>query len=207
MKNPQPCDSGESELSRQAASHPSQRRLWLSAGAAALLAGVAVSAWKLQPPEVQDEAVRTLFKQSFPVAAGPKGLGDAPPLALSSLVGKTIMLNFWATWCPPCIEEMPELSQLAENWARDLGAKVSTIGIGIDSISSIQKFYQKLPVSYDLLAANAQGLELIRLLGNPAGGLPFSVIINARGAITERILGRFDGKKLDIALRNAASRR
>jgi thiol-disulfide isomerase/thioredoxin len=183
----------------------SQRRVWLSAGAAALLAGVAVSAWKLQPREPEDEAVRTLFKQSFPVAAGPKRLSNSTPFALGALGGKTVMLNFWATWCPPCIEEMPELSKLAETWQRDFGTKVSTIGIGIDSIANIQKFYQTLPVSYDLLAANAQGLELIRLLGNPTGGLPFSLIINPQGAITERILGRFDGKKLDLSLRKAAS--
>jgi thiol-disulfide isomerase/thioredoxin len=188
-----------------AATGQSQRRLWLGAGAAALLAGVSVSAWKLQPQEPKDEAVRTLFKQSFPVAAGPKRLLADAPFALNSLSGKTIMLNFWATWCPPCIEEMPELSKLAEIWLRDFGAKVSTIGIGIDSIANIQKFYQTLPVSYDLLAANAQGLELIRLLGNPTGGLPFSLIISSQGAITERILGRFDGKKLDLSLRKAAS--
>jgi thiol-disulfide isomerase/thioredoxin len=222
MSAPQPEDRSKSELgpaSKQAEpkdgsgigggqtapSGQSQRRLWLGAGAAALLAGVAVSAWKLQPREPRDEAVRTLFKQSFPVAAGPKRMSDSVPFALSSLSGKTIMLNFWATWCPPCIEEMPELSKLAETWQRDFGTKVSTIGIGIDSIANIQKFYQTLPVSYDLLAANAQGLELIRLLGNPAGGLPFSLIISAQGTITERILGRFDGKKLDLSLRKAAS--
>ncbi len=189
------------------ASNQSSRRLWLGAGATALFAGVAVSTWKLQPREAQDEAVRTLFKQSYPIAAGPMHRADAAPLALSSLDGKTVMLNFWATWCPPCIEEMPELSKLAEAWQKDFGSKMSTIGIGIDSIDNIQKFYRTLPVSYDLLAANAQGLELIRLLGNPAGGLPFSVIINPKGVITERILGRFEGNKLDIAVRKAASHR
>lgn len=221
MKNLQPRDSRKPELSppikvneaknkptiqsTQAAPHHGPRRLWLGASALALVAGVGVSVWKRQPREAQDEAVSTFFSQSLPIAAGPRRSGEASPMALSSLRGKTLMLNFWATWCPPCIEEMPELSQLADSWQRDFGARVATIGIGIDSITNIQKFYQKLPVSYDLFAANAQGLELIRLLGNPAGGLPFSLIISDQGIILERILGRFEGKKLDIAVRKAAS--
>jgi thiol-disulfide isomerase/thioredoxin len=182
-----------------------QKRLWLGAGAAALLTGVAASLVSFRHDEPQDEAIATLFRQSFPRAAGPKGkhLPDST-LALNSLQGKTLVLNFWATWCPPCVEEMPDLSKLDDAWRRDFGEKVVTLGIGIDSISNIAKFYEKLPVSYELLAANAQGLELIRLLGNPSGGLPFSVVVSPKGKIIERILGRFDAKMLDLAVHNLA---
>jgi thiol-disulfide isomerase/thioredoxin len=182
-----------------------QKRLWLSAGAAALLSGVAASLLSFRDAEPQDEAIATLFRQSFPRAAGPKGKHlPTSTLALSTLQGKTLVLNFWATWCPPCVEEMPDLSKLDENWRRDFGEKVVTLGIGIDSVSNIVKFYEKLPVGYELLGANTQGLELIRLLGNPSGGLPFSVIVSPKGKIIERILGRFDVKKLDLAVHNLA---
>jgi thiol-disulfide isomerase/thioredoxin len=183
-----------------------QRRLWLGAGAAALLAGAGASAWKFRLQEPLDEAVSVLFQQSFPIAAGPsQGPTATASLALGSLQGKTVVLNFWATWCPPCVEEMPDLSKLVETWQRDLGEKVVTIGLGIDSIVNIQNFYKKLPVSYSLLAANAQALELVRLLGNPSGGLPFSVIISPQGKVSERILGRFESKTLDMAVRKVAA--
>jgi thiol-disulfide isomerase/thioredoxin len=183
--------------------HPRhQRRLWLGAGGAALLAGVAVSWWKSQGREPVDEAVETLFEQSFVVAAPAQAeVGSNPKLALKTLKGKVAILNFWATWCPPCVEEMPDLSKLAAGWVRDFGEKVITLGIGIDSANNIQRFYDKLPVSYSLLAANTQGLELIRILGNPTGGLPYSVVINPQGRIIERITGRFDSKKLDSSVR------
>ena len=181
------------------------RRLWIGAGAGALLAGAGLSAWRLRLQEPIDEAVNILFQQNYAIAAGPKTAQDASARrALHSLSGKTVVLNFWATWCAPCVEEMPELSKLAESWQLDLGETVITLGLGIDSIANIERFYQKLPVSYPLLAANAQALELIRLFGNPSGGLPFTVIISSRGKIFERILGRFDAKALDIAVRKVA---
>jgi thiol-disulfide isomerase/thioredoxin len=187
-----------------------QRRLWLGVGASGLLMGLGFSAWKSQQ-DPADEAIDTLFKQRYPIAAGPQTqILTAPPtssvLELSTLRKMTVVINFWATWCPPCIEEMPDLSLLAQQWRKDFGEKVVTLGLGIDSASNIQKFYKKLAVSYDLLAANQQGLELMRLLGNSAGGLPFSIVINPQGKITERILGRFDSKNLDLAVRKIAGK-
>jgi thiol-disulfide isomerase/thioredoxin len=190
-----------SEATAQVSNH---RRLWIGAGACALIGGAAFSTWRQQYSQPQDEAVKTLLQQSYPLAGGFNGSVDSKQagiLALNSLKDKTVILNFWATWCPPCVEEMPDLSKLAETWHREFGEKVMTLGIGIDSLANIEKFSQKLPVSYPLLAANAQGLELIRLLGNPNGGLPFSIIINRRGLVVERISGRFDVKKLDFTVR------
>jgi thiol-disulfide isomerase/thioredoxin len=185
-----------------------QRRLWLGVGLSGLLVGLGFSAWKSQQ-DPADEAIATLFKQRYPIASGPQTQVLTPPqtsslLELSTLRKKTVVINFWATWCPPCIEEMPDLSLLAQQWRRDFGENVVTLGLGIDSESKIQNFYKKLAVSYDLLAANEQGLELMRLLGNSAGGLPFSIVINVQGKITERILGRFDSKNLDLAVRKIA---
>jgi thiol-disulfide isomerase/thioredoxin len=186
-------------------SKPTPKRLWIGAAGAALLSGAGLSLWQGMRSGPKDEAVETLFRQRYPIAAGPSRVTAASAdMQLESLRGKAVVLNFWATWCPPCIEEMPDLSKLAEIWQRDFPGKVRVIGLGIDSEANIQKFYQKLKVRYDLLAANAQGLELLRLLGNPSGSLPFSVIISPKGLVVERILGRFDVKKLDFAARKAA---
>jgi hypothetical protein len=168
-----------SEATAQVSNH---RRLWIGAGACALIGGAAFSTWRQQYSQPQDEAVKTLLQQSYPLAGGFNGSVDSKQagiLALNSLKDKTVTLTS----------------------GREFGEKVMTLGIGIDSLANIEKFSQKLPVSYPLLAANAQGLELIRLLGNPNGGLPFSIIINRRGLVVERISGRFDVKKLDFTVR------
>ena len=76
----------------------------VAGGAAAVGAGAAW--WRLRPTAPSDQAVSLLFTQSLPDAQG-------PPLALSGFAGKPLILNFWATWCPPCVEHMPELSHPA----------------------------------------------------------------------------------------------
>ncbi|RZS38507.1 peroxiredoxin [Limnobacter thiooxidans] len=99
-------------------------------------------------------------------------------LDLGALKGKVVVLNFWATWCPPCVEEMPELDELyPELQARN----VELIGIAIDSPSNVQQFLQKTPVNYPIVLAGMTGTELGKALGNKQGGLPFTVILDENG--------------------------
>lgn len=99
-------------------------------------------------------------------------------LDLGALKGKVVVLNFWATWCPPCVEEMPELDELyPELQARN----VELIGIAIDSPSNVQQFVQKTPVNYPIVLAGMTGTELGKALGNKQGGLPFTVILDENG--------------------------
>jgi thiol-disulfide isomerase/thioredoxin len=114
----------------------------------------------------------------------PDAAGQAQ--ALAQWRGRILVVNFWATWCGPCVEEMPELSSLQSE--HDPG-QVQIIGIGVDSASNIAQFQAKSPVAYPLLVAGAGGIELSRNFGNEVGGLPFTVIIDARG---DR--GRPDGR-------------
>jgi thiol-disulfide isomerase/thioredoxin len=108
-----------------------------------------------------------------------------------------MLVNFWATWCPPCVEEMPELNGFdAEFRARGL----QIVGIGIDSASNIREFSDKTPMSYPLLVAGASGLELVRRLGNTSGALPFTVIVDRAGQVTWRTLGRFRTAELRAAI-------
>jgi peroxiredoxin len=103
------------------------------------------------------------------------------------------VLNFWATWCPPCIEEMPELSDLHADLSR---RGLQTLGIAIDNATKVADFAAKRPVSYPLAVAGMSGTELVRQFGNPTGALPFTVLIDRDGRIVHRILGRFDIVKL-----------
>lgn len=172
--------------------HPGRsKRRWLVAILAAGGAGVAgvTSARKMQPAITPDHPVTVFQAMSLPDAAG-------KPINMSRFAGRPLVVNFWATWCPPCVEEMPELSALhLERKAKGL----QMIGIGIDSATKIADFSAKTPVSYPLAVAGLSGSELARAFGNTTGGLPFTVLIDRHGRIAQRIPGRV---KID-ALRSA----
>jgi thiol-disulfide isomerase/thioredoxin len=172
-----------------AAPPPSGRRGWLIAGGiAAVAAGLgAVAGWqRLAPGEPADDAVPLLLGQTFPDAAG-------QPLALERFAGRPLIVNFWATWCAPCVEEMPELSALhAELSPKGLGM----VGIGIDSPSKIAEFAARSPVTYPLVVAGMGGTELSRRLGNGTGALPFTVVVDRRARVVQRVLGRVDIARL-----------
>lgn len=153
----------------------------LSAGA-----GVYFGAQKFAPAPAQPAAVSQLFGQTMPDSAG-------SAQALSQWRGKALVVNFWATWCAPCVEEMPELTQLQT----ELNQKnIQIIGIGIDSAANISEFSTKLKIGYPLYVAGMRGTELSRLFGNQAGGLPFTVLINAGGQIKKTYLGRLKMEEL-----------
>jgi thiol-disulfide isomerase/thioredoxin len=135
--------------------------------------------------------VATLFAQSLNDVSG-------QPQALSKWKGKPLLVNFWATWCAPCVQEMPELSALS---AREGGRRFNVIGVGIDSPSNIAQFANKFKISYPLYVAGMGGTELARDFGNSAGGLPYTVLIGADGQVRKTYLGRlkFDELQRDLA--------
>ena len=112
---------------------------------------------------------------------------------MSEWQGKILLINFWATWCPPCVSEMPELVALQN----DLASKnLQVIGIGIDSPSNIREFAEKHQISYPLLLGGLEGSELSRQFGNESGGLPFTILIGADGTVRKTYMGRLDMEKV-----------
>ncbi|CUI09702.1 TlpA family protein disulfide reductase [Massilia antarctica] len=135
--------------------------------------------------------VETLFAETMNDPAG-------KVQALAQWKGKPLVVNFWAPWCPPCVEEMPELADLA----REHSAKnINVIGIGIDSPTNIAEFATKFKITYPIYVAGINGTELSRKFGNNAGGLPYTVLIGADGLVKKTYLGRikFDELKADLA--------
>jgi thiol-disulfide isomerase/thioredoxin len=135
--------------------------------------------------------VTALFAQSLNDAKG-------TPQSLAQWKGKALVVNFWAPWCAPCVEEMPELAALA---ADNAGKDLNVIGIGIDSPANIAEFATKFKITYPLYVAGMSGTDLARQFGNAAGGLPYTVLIGADGQVRKTYLGRlkFDELKADLA--------
>jgi len=109
------------------------------------------------------------------------------PQALQRYRGRPLLVNFWATWCAPCVKEMPALDALASRFPG-----VQFIGIGIDTATNMRDFAAKVPVAYPLLVAGYEGTDILRALGNSAGGLPFTVLFDANGKRVQHILGEVE---------------
>jgi len=94
--------------------------------------------------------------------------------------GQVIMVNFWATWCPPCRREMPAFVRLYEDY-RDKGFVV--IGIAIDDPQSVRDFVDPMDINYPILLGEKTGIDITTAYGNRLGALPFTVIIDRQGHI------------------------
>ena len=142
------------------------------------------------PGEVQSDAVSQLFASALTAP-------DGTPEKLAPFKGKVLVVNFWASWCAPCVREMPALSGLARQYA---GKGVTFVGIGVDSQKNIQTFLQKIPVDYPVYVSGFGGADIARRFGTTAGGLPFTVVIDANGAVRSTKLGEVTPAELRRAL-------
>ena len=115
--------------------------------------------------------------------------------ALAQFKGKPMILNFWATWCEPCRDEMPEISELAT-----AHPEIAVLGVAIDEAAAVHEFVESTPVSYPLLIAESEGMPLAEALGNNKGVLPYTVIVSAKGEITHIFFGRVNRDMLQKAL-------
>jgi thiol-disulfide isomerase/thioredoxin len=160
-----------------------------AAGIAAAGAGFIAGPLLLQLGE-GDGASRSLFAASFPDLSG-------KPRRLAEWQGRALLVNFWATWCAPCREEIPLLLSARQKYGSD---GVEIVGIAVDNAAKVGEFSKSLAISYPVLLAEADGLDLMRQLGNSAGGLPYTVVADRRGAIIHRQLGALKQEDLDRIL-------
>lgn len=142
--------------------------------------------------------------QTAPLSPGPRpdaafwaGQWDTPQgtkVAMQSFQGRPLLINFWATWCPPCVDELPLINQFyrqnkANGW--------QVLGLAVDQLAPVQAFLKATPLDFPVAMAGATGSALARSLGNMAGGLPFSVILGREGGVLHRKLGRLTPADLE----------
>lgn len=122
---------------------------------------------------------------------------DGRPFKLESLKGKPLVVNFWASWCGPCLEEMPDFQRASQT---TIGKKATFVGIGIDYARNMKPFADKLGITYFLLESGAQGLDLVKAAGNRSGALPFTVVFDADGQQVGSKLGKLEFDELNQML-------
>ena len=167
---------------------PTSRRSWLYiAGAAAGLAGAGLAWWRLSPEVVAAGARHEFWSQSFD-----SPLGDR--LTMAAFAGKPLLVNFWATWCPPCVEELPLIDRF---WQEHASNGFQVVALAIDQPSTVKKFLQRQTLGFPVGLAGLGGTELAKSLGNVTGALPFSVFFNADGTIWRQKLGQLSSDDLN----------
>lgn len=113
---------------------------------------------------------------------------------LSEWLDRILVCNFWATWCAPCREEIPLLMAARAKYA---ASGLEIVGIAVDNAAKVREFSTSFNISYPVLLAEADGLDLMRQLGNSGGGLPYTVIADRRGGLVHRKLGALKQAELD----------
>lgn len=113
--------------------------------------------------------------------------------SLGQWSNRLLVINFWATWCAPCVEEIPMLVRMQEKYASS-GLKI--VGIAADSPLNSAKFAQKLAINYPVLPDESQAIEFSRRVGNRLGLLPFSIILSPAGEIVMTKLGMLTEEEL-----------
>jgi thiol-disulfide isomerase/thioredoxin len=172
------------------------RRQWMSIvgiSLLALLGGVLTSQWIYKTSLASDPAIKAFFANSWQTP-------DGKLVNTEQWRGKVLVVNFWASWCPPCVEEMPTLDKLNAEFS---SKNVLIVGIGIDSPSNIREFLQNTPVSYPIVIGGLEGSNLSKQMGNAQGALPYTVFINANGQASSSKLGKISEDELRNAIKSA----
>ena len=185
----------------------------LIAAVAAGALGVLASLWWGGSPLLRSgtgqRAIQAAMNASGPeppAGVTPAKPGDAMPAVrlpdlegnLQSLpgpyAGRPLLINVWASWCGPCIEEMPELERFTRSQGRD-GTQV--VGLALDTPANIREFLERVPVTYPILVDSPGPDDASVWLGNRKGVLPYTVLVNAEGRILKQKIGPFAPGEID----------
>lgn len=162
---------------------PVRRALLMAGvGGVAAAAGYFVNAWRIgtMNPTTGDEDVAGAILGSTLHTL------DGTPQTLAGLRGRVLVINYWATWCAPCREEVPLFVRLQQEYA---ARNVQFVGIAVDQADKVRDFAQEFNINYPLLIAGLDAVELSRRAGNKAGVLPYTLVLDRSGKIAASLVG------------------
>lgn len=162
-----------------------QTLLLAGAGVASAVIGGGLAWWQLRLGEPAIDASFWDLRFERP---------EGGELALAPLRGRLLVVNFWATWCPPCLEEMPDLDRLQATHAAQ---GLAVVGLAVDGPAAVRQFLARRPVRFAIGMAGLEGTDLSRRLGNQQGALPFTAVFDRTGTLRHRKLGQTSFAELD----------
>jgi thiol-disulfide isomerase/thioredoxin len=164
-------------------------------------AGVAVPAGVASTPDPRDDA------EAQAAAPQPVIPANLPQFALkdlggkltpvSSWRGKSLVINFWATWCAPCRREIPLLKTLAADWA---GRQLEVVGIAVDYPDKVRQFAAQFKIDYPVLVGDQDAMDVAAGFGMSSPGFPFTVFTDRRGEVVALYLGELHRQQADLIL-------
>lgn len=166
-----------------------QAGIFLMVAAVAGFAGYYFNRAKPIPPQIE-VAAQKLMRASYADLNGKYR-------SLSPTPGKVLVVNFWATWCAPCREEIPELSKIHKKYA---SKGVELTGIAFDNVSKVKDYAAKMNIDYSLLIGTAETLAISKDLGNQAGVLPFTLVLDRTGTVAYTHAGALTAALLEAVL-------
>jgi len=172
----------------------SSKWLFTLVGVLAALAGTAL--WLATRPAGDPGPTAPEVSTAAVMAAGFRDL-QGRPRSLGEFQGKVVVLNFWATWCAPCREEMPAFERLQAKWG---GHGVQFVGLSAEDASKVQDFARRIGISYPLWVGGDEVSELSRRLGNRMGVLPHTVVFDRREGVVATRVGAYREDSLDSLL-------
>lgn len=148
---------------------------------------------KMQAPRPPADLAMAERGQPIPALRLPDLAGQSVELP-KAYAGRPMLINVWASWCGPCIKEMPEL----DRYARSQGAGgTQVVGIALDNADDVAAFLQRVPVHYPILLDAPGPRDAGVQLGNPKGVLPYSVLVGADGRLLKQRIGPFVDGEID----------
>ena len=169
---------------------PGGRLALLVVATVALGTGFWLHPWNRGAPEVD---VTRLMAASLPDM-------DGKSQALKQWQGKVMVVNFWATWCSPCLEEIPQFVRMQDKFGNQ---GLQFVGIAVDNVVKVREFASKYQMNYPVLIGEIEAIELARSAGNELGALPFTVVLDRTGRLIGTELGGLNEEKLTALIRPA----
>jgi thiol-disulfide isomerase/thioredoxin len=122
---------------------------------------------------------------------------DGRETPLAQWRGKVLIVNFWATWCAPCREEMPQFVAVQ---SRDGAKGVQFVGIAVDQVDKVRDYVKEVRINYPVLIGGFGAIELSKALGNELAALPFTIVVDKHGGVAHTQLGQLKPAQLDQLL-------
>lgn len=151
----------------------------------ALLA-LAAGVWVRQIAHTANQQVTQVVNFSFPDSSG-------QAQSVDQWRGKLLIINFWASWCAPCLQEIPEFMQIQQEF-REKGLQF--IGVAIEEAETLLPYLQEQQINYPVLIAGDAGIIQAQQLGNVSNAVPFTLIVNPAGEVVHRHPGALSREKL-----------